>query len=838
MRKLFLLISVLTLSLVANATTPELTKSTPLTLNTSTEGFEVSSNGSVDGDNWISWTASTIDQGYAKWTVNIVDPGAYAVTLDMQSTNTYKYRTRIVNPSTTAVEAESFSEHADRHTTEGEKPNQTIIPYVNSALDGGTLKFVAKEAGEYEIEVTNVVQHSAGKLHGITLSYAGGTTITIPANSLTGPNAVLDKTGSKYMERTSEGYLKSHDNSDPTSEFAYWHVHATRDGQMAVTIRVELDPERVAQSKNPSDHQYYVVLYSDLNTAALDTAREAKRDDTGNLTLSPILIPEAGDYYIKVVNQTQWSTAILSNISFEYAGGSLQELSTSITPKILPFDDVILSDRAWVDKTGEVDSLLFTARGDEGYNTSQWAKWRISTEGHGFYNFTLNAYNGVLSSAQCYKLSVLAANNVDTISKIKSSWTNTNHELSATLKNVELEKGIYYVAVENTVWGSKGRILSVMAHYEGGDTINIPENTLLGKDAVLTSQKVYHAENGDIQFNDYGNTLPEYAEWNIKATEPGKMTVTVLTEDGDVATKHHNYRIELYSGNSLSSYSEELESAETSAYIRTEGNITLTGKLTIPAVGNYKLRLINRSAWSKTTVQGITLTEFASILHESAANDDEIDAINDSQEHDVRLDRSFRSGMYNTICLPFAVNASEMARVFPGAKLKQLESSSIEGENDFVLNLNFTDAATIAAGVPYLIWPAADVTNPKFIGVTIDKTLHPTNTARAKFVGNFIADEIEASEDNLFLGADNTLYFPLNNTPILGMRAYFQVHAPAGVSIRRARINDGKGQSTDIDLIGEQEQQNIIKAQKVLQNGQIFIIRDGVKYNALGIRIE
>ena len=824
MRKLFLLISVLTLSLVANATTPELTKSTPLTLNTSTEGFEVSSNGSVDGDSWISWTESTIHQGYAKWTVNIVDPGAYAVTLDMQSTNTYKYRTRIVNPSTTAVEAESFSEQADRHTTTGEGDNKVTHPYVNSALDGGTLKFVAKEAGEYEIEVTNVVKNSAGKLHGITLSYAGGTTITIPANSLTGPDAVLDKTGSKFMERTAEGYLKSHDNEYPTTEFAYWRVRATKSGQMKVKINI---PEA-----SSSDHQYYVVLYSDLNAAALDTALEAKNSNKGELTLSSLLIPKVGDYFIKLVNQTQWSSAIISSITLEYECGELISLPTSSASENLPYADVILSSDAWIDN----DSIIFTARGEEGYNSLNWAKWRISPTKTGYYKFKANGFNKKADNGQQYSVTILSNNEKETKTTKTSAWANpgaSSCTTDAVLLNAET---IYVIKVQNALNHSCGRLLSVEAFYEGGDTIIVPANTLFGKDAVLTSQKVFHAENGDIQYDDYGNSSPEYADWNIKAIEPGQMTVTILSEDG--TDKHHNYRIELYSGNSLRSYTEELESAETSVYVRTSGNITLVNKLNIPEVGNYKLRMINRSAWSKHIVQGITLTEFATILHEDAANEGEIDAIADGEAHDVRLDRSFVGGMYNTICLPFAVNASEMARVFPGAKVKQLESSSIEGENDFVLNLNFNDAATIEAGVPYLIWPAANVTNPKFIGVTIDKTLRPSNTARANFVGNFVADEIEASEDNLFLGADNTLYFPLNNTPILGMRAYFQVHAPAGVSIRRARINDGKGQATDIELIGEQEQQNIIKAQKVLQNGQIFIIRDGVKYNALGIRIE
>ena len=112
-----------------------------------------------------------------------------------------------------------------------------------------------------------------------------------------------------------------------------------------------------------------------------------------------------------------------------------------------------------------------------------------------------------------------------------------------------------------------------------------------------------------------------------------------------------------------------------------------------------------------------------------------------------------------------------------------------------------------------------------------------TGSDYADFVGNFIAGTITASENNLFLGANNTLYFPTTNIEILGMRAYFQVHAPAGVSVRRARIIEPDKLPTDIQIV-DGEIYPLHEALKIIENGQLIIIRDGLRYNALGIRVE
>ena len=225
-------------------------------------------------------------------------------------------------------------------------------------------------------------------------------------------------------------------------------------------------------------------------------------------------------------------------------------------------------------------------------------------------------------------------------------------------------------------------------------------------------------------------------------------------------------------------------------------------------------------------------------IDEAETNSATVIGTNNGKAFNATLTRTLTAGRYNTICLPFAVNASEMARVFPGAKVKELTSSSIE-EDGFVLNLNFDDATTLAAGTPYLIQPAATVVNPLFLGVTIDETLRPSETTNADFIGNFVKAEVPAGEDNFFLGTDNKLYYSNDATPIKGLRAYIAVKGGAGAPKRARMVMDGENITTDIELVGNSETAPVnSNVRKVITNGQLIVIKDGAQYNTLGIRVK
>ena len=155
---------------------------------------------------------------------------------------------------------------------------------------------------------------------------------------------------------------------------------------------------------------------------------------------------------------------------------------------------------------------------------------------------------------------------------------------------------------------------------------------------------------------------------------------------------------------------------------------------------------------------------------------------------------------------------------------------------DATLDVEFETSSGIYQGTPVLIKPKKDVVNPFFEGVEILADAPATSTSTyTNFVGTFSPTSIEASPNNIFLGPNNTLYFPENTAqPIRGMRGWFVLHdAPAGI-IQRARIVTQSEEVTAIDLVGAENND----AQKVFVNGQLIIIKDGVQYNVMGVKLQ
>lgn len=941
MRKIFLLISVLVLTLAANAATPTLTKSTPLTLTAASDGFSQSDNAkALEGGEWINWSGSTIHEGFAKWRVHISDPGIYAVTLDMKSTNTYEFRVRVQDPLTSNILADIVTEHADRSD------------YANTELPClENLNIVSLEPGEYDIVVSNIVQWSAGMVRGLTFTYLNGARINLPA-TLAPSDAILS--GRAFVNGDNELRFTDDDNTGHIlEEYGMWNIYTTG-GSYSFTLN--------ANSTN-SHHYKLSVLNPDESLV-----QEFVLDGSSNTLLSATtdkINLVAGKYIIKIQNTTQYSKGRVINIIANYMGGATVDIPATLIP-----DDAILSDRAWVDKTGAVDSILFTPRGSEGYNLDEWVKWKVNVTKAGMYNFTANTYrkssqkfeisllnsdesatlisndnggssigsgnasistgeielatgiyivkvrniyqyaesrllsvvaeykggatvdipttlmpedamlstrawvdntgavdsilftprgseghnpdewakwkinvakagnykftaNVSSSNGQYYKISVLNSDESATIGEKDGTGTSLGSgDKSFATDAIELSVGEYIVKIANTYAHSKGRVLNIVATYEGGAVIDIP-GQLLGEDAMLCKEdggtlKMYHLANGDIKYNDNGYNLTEYALWNIHADAACELEVTL-----NIATAGHLFTVELYDGSTL--LGSAVEANETKW---DDGDIALADHLTIPAAGNYTIKLVNRQQYSGGALHGITFTEVIAptfVPIDETATDNTAWASNvGGAAVNVELARSFTGGMYNTICLPFAVSFEKVVAAFgAGVELMYMTGATLDGT---ALDLEFTPTTSIYQGTPYLIKPAADVVNPQFTGVgfVLDNA-SATSGTNADFIGTFVKTTIPANVNNLYLQSGNVLMFSENDVTIKGTRAYFHVDVPSGIlPVVRPRIVLNGQVLTDIELINGEPQVN----GKFIENGQLIIIRDGVRYNTLGVRVK
>ena len=211
-----------------------------------------------------------------------------------------------------------------------------------------------------------------------------------------------------------------------------------------------------------------------------------------------------------------------------------------------------------------------------------------------------------------------------------------------------------------------------------------------------------------------------------------------------------------------------------------------------------------------------------------------------------KIDRTlWRDGYYNTLCLPFNMTPGEIA-VSPlaGATVYKYVRADKIGNNQ--LNIEVADTTGIRAGVPYLIqWPDMGDIIPaplEFHNVTISTNVGQTigGPDDIRFVGNIgIATLVEEDDNNLFLGANNVLYWPnKDQNRMKGFRAYFQVPTTGANAVKKntpARIVMRQETPTDIDQISNQQSPF---SNKILRNGQILIIRDGQTYNLLGGKIS
>lgn len=218
-------------------------------------------------------------------------------------------------------------------------------------------------------------------------------------------------------------------------------------------------------------------------------------------------------------------------------------------------------------------------------------------------------------------------------------------------------------------------------------------------------------------------------------------------------------------------------------------------------------------------------------LSESSSNSSI--SLNYNKVVDVNLTRSLTSSQYNTFCLPFALSNAQLQAAFGTSyDLEEFVGASLDGDQ---LSLTFNKVTSLTAGKPYLLQPSVDVVNPSFEGVTIGVTAPADQTSDTyiSFHGTFAPTELTGGNKNLlFLGAENELFWPAETSENLlkGFRAYFEVKGGAAKVAKRARIINKEEAPTSIDEV----QGDNVQRTKYIENGQLFILYNGAKYNVQG----
>lgn len=201
----------------------------------------------------------------------------------------------------------------------------------------------------------------------------------------------------------------------------------------------------------------------------------------------------------------------------------------------------------------------------------------------------------------------------------------------------------------------------------------------------------------------------------------------------------------------------------------------------------------------------------------------------------VTLKRELHLNEWNTLTLPFSMNAQQIIDAFGvGTKVAMLTSSRLKATNSVYIGFSYVNQ--IEAGKPYLIYPTQQVTD-EIATVFINTATEKISTTILDMIP--ILDETAwvADENNFFLGPDAYLYQNALDGVMPALRAYFQFKGLTSqqLSSIRARVAFGEDEATNLEDLEVTTQEEVIK---VIENGQLYIIRGGVKYNIQGQRIE
>ncbi|MBR5827665.1 MAG: hypothetical protein IKY49_00330, partial [Paludibacteraceae bacterium] len=204
--------------------------------------------------------------------------------------------------------------------------------------------------------------------------------------------------------------------------------------------------------------------------------------------------------------------------------------------------------------------------------------------------------------------------------------------------------------------------------------------------------------------------------------------------------------------------------------------------------------------------------------------------------------REVTNGEYGTICLPYASSN------YTGAEFYEISYMELEADDVTPRGIwldQVADDATLEAGKPYIFKGTSTLLTVYYEG---DEVLNPVEGV-AGLTGTFtkIVDLNTSDPSNTLEGnymiAQNQMWLCGTGCWLNANRAYIDyttIHAnttPKSKIPGRRRVYMGTtGENTATGTENAVTPQ--VQVTKIIENGQLVIIRDGVKYNAQGMRLQ
>ena len=133
--------------------------------------------------------------------------------------------------------------------------------------------------------------------------------------------------------------------------------------------------------------------------------------------------------------------------------------------------------------------------------------------------------------------------------------------------------------------------------------------------------------------------------------------------------------------------------------------------------GEAKSVVFTTSSQARATK--ITVTVKLPVAKDYTLDEEDINVIEDYDNANVTLTRTFyHDNAWNTLCLPFDVDANKVATAFAGAEIREIDLSQCKDNT-----IQFVPATEIKAGVPYIIKWNENVAEAKPFEETFDRVM-------------------------------------------------------------------------------------------------------------------
>lgn len=228
-------------------------------------------------------------------------------------------------------------------------------------------------------------------------------------------------------------------------------------------------------------------------------------------------------------------------------------------------------------------------------------------------------------------------------------------------------------------------------------------------------------------------------------------------------------------------------------------NNGVIAKTDTKATWNGEAKSVVFTTSSQARATKITVTVKLPVAKDYTLDEEDINVIEDYDNANVTLTRTFyHDNAWNTLCLPFDVDANKVATAFAGAEIREIDPNKCTANT-----IQFVPATEIKAGVPYIIKWNENVAEAKpfeetFEGVMLVAEPKPVtiNNNDIKFTGFYnktTADNL--GESVAAIGAENKL-FKVTSGEMKGFRAAFVLKSNTPASVIKLVID---GTATGIE---------------------------------------